>query len=157
MLHRYEGSFLLITWHFSSECHRWSAVAERGSSAETTLPGLEQKPSWRDTELERTSVKPGNCEGSEQEIESYRQIYIRGWQEVVQPAAQSLHLTPHHGGHSHSHSRKKEEYVWEWFWACCNCAVNAGLSTTISVGCPGCQHIRCAYCPMESAQILVSR
>jgi hypothetical protein len=157
MLHRHEGSFLLIRLHSSSECHRWSAVSECGSSAEIELPGLEQKDSWQDPELERTSRKHENCEGSEQEIESYRQIYIRRWQEVVQPAAQSLHLTPHHGGHSHSHSRKKEEYVWEWFWSCCNCGQQAALSTTISVACPGCQHIRCDYCPMESAQLLVSR
>jgi hypothetical protein len=89
MLRRHKGSFLLIRLHFSSECHRWSAVAECGSSAETALPGLEQKDSWRDTELERTSEKDENCEGGEQEIESYGQIYIRRWQEVVQTVAQS--------------------------------------------------------------------
>jgi hypothetical protein len=72
--------------HFSSECHRWSAIAECGWSAKTALPGLEQKDSWRVTELERTSGKPEDCEGSEQEIESYRQIYIMRWEDVIQMA-----------------------------------------------------------------------
>ncbi|PMD63392.1 uncharacterized protein K444DRAFT_610242 [Hyaloscypha bicolor E] len=62
----------------------------------------------------------------------------------------------HHSGHSHSR-KKKEEYVWEWFWSCCNCGSHAGLSTTILLACPGCDHIRCEYCPMESAQILKSQ
>lgn len=82
MLHRHEGSFLLIRLHFSSECHRWSGVAEWGSSAETALPGLDQQDSWRDTELERTLKNFENCEEGEQEIESYCQIYIRRWQEA---------------------------------------------------------------------------
>jgi hypothetical protein len=78
----------------------------------------------------------------------------------------------HHGGQGHgstSHRTRAPEYHWEWFWACvrapipglsvhtnkvqCYCAKHAAMSTSINVACPGCQHIRCDYCPVESVKI----
>jgi hypothetical protein len=39
----------------------------------------------------------------------------------------------------------------EWFWACDNCREHAGMSLAL-VSCPGCSHIRCSLCPLESAK-----
>jgi hypothetical protein len=63
----------------------------------------------------------------------------------------------HHGGDgpARGHKDDRKEYVREWFWACCNCGAHAGMSTG-SVGCPGCDHVRCDYCPMEVVKIRVS-
>jgi hypothetical protein len=40
----------------------------------------------------------------------------------------------------------------EWLWACDNCRENASMTLALA-SCPGCSHIRCALCPLESAQI----
>jgi hypothetical protein len=35
----------------------------------------------------------------------------------------------------------------------CGCKGHATMSFEINVACPGCQHIRCEHCPVESAKI----
>jgi len=39
-----------------------------------------------------------------------------------------------------------------WFWGCCTCGLHASMSEFID-HCPGCQHERCHYCPLEFAKI----
>lgn len=36
-----------------------------------------------------------------------------------------------------------------WSWGCDNCGIHAAMSINITEHCPGCQHLRCEYCPVE--------
>ena len=70
------------------------------------------------------------------------------------------HSHGHKHGHKHGHGKRDEdpkgaEIVWEWYWACCHCTIVGALSTTLNLTCPGCDHLRCEYCPMEAVKTIV--
>jgi len=88
---------------------------------------------------------------------------VLGRRGATERSANHDHGHDHSHKHHHKHGRgcghgrrirddEKPVVVWEWYWSCCFCAEHAGLSTEINDACPGCQHRRCTYCPMEAAK-----
>jgi len=47
---------------------------------------------------------------------------------------------------------KYHESYREWKWGCCGCGNESGMDITATWFCPGCQHLRCEHCELESVK-----